>query len=198
MYIMALAAIVKSKKLQNALYSFLATYSLFAGALVLLVPNSVFCETIGINIQTMIHHSTMVIIGVFLYATKSVVPKSKTVIHGAPVFATLLFLALVMNATYAAIGDDAHNFNMFYIARSGNTPMDFIDEIFKVIPFSIILFGYAGGFTMLGFFVSLAAMGIRKAYAFAQFKYAKKTKQSSHKQEPVQETEESNKVKEIL
>lgn len=198
MYIMGLATIVKSKKLQNALYSFLATYSLFAGALVMLIPNSVFCEIIGINIQTMFHHGAMVVIGVFLYVTKAVEIKNKTVIQGAPVFTVLLFIALVMNATFAAIGDGSDTFNMFYIARSGNTPMDFIDEIFKVVPYPIILLAYAGGFTALGWAISLLAKGIQKIYTHAQIQCEEKVKKQNPQQNTIQETEENNTVKETL
>ena len=43
MYIMALAAVWKKSKVQNALYAFLATYGTFAGIIVLAYPESVFC-----------------------------------------------------------------------------------------------------------------------------------------------------------
>jgi hypothetical protein len=156
----------------------LATYALFAGVLVMLYPGGVFTETIGINIQTMLHHGTMIVIGVFLYATKSVKMQHKTVVYGAPVFAALLLTALILNAVFAALGDPDANFNMFYLARTGKTPLDFLDTLFTLIPYPIIWAGYIGGFTGMGWAMSALAMLTVKIYRY----YRPEQKESTNEQ----------------
>lgn len=157
MYVMAAAAFCKKGKLQTKLYEFLSTYGLFAGLLVMLYPASVFTETIGINIQTMIHHGMMIVIGVFLYASGRVRIERRTVWRAAPVFLVLFLAALLMNGVYAVCGDPEQNFNMFYLSPRGSAPVGFIDVLFDVIPYPIILTGYAAGFTFAGFLTTMAA-----------------------------------------
>lgn len=81
-------------KFQKVLYSYLATFSLFAGIAVMAFPSSVFVETIGINIQTMICHAGMVVVGVVLLASRVVDLNFKTILRALPVFALCLSLRL--------------------------------------------------------------------------------------------------------
>ena len=67
MYVLLLIGCLKECKFRNFLCSFMATFGLFAGIGVMLYPSTVFIETIGINIQTMIHHGSMVVIGVLMF-----------------------------------------------------------------------------------------------------------------------------------
>lgn len=164
MYIMAMAAVWKEGKFQTRLYDFLATYGLFAGVLVLAYPASVFTATTGINIQTMVHHCSMIVIGVFLYATGQSKIEKRTVWRAAPVFLVLLALALVMNGVYAAVGDPNQNFNMFYLSLNGKTPLAFLDTLFEIIPYPIIVAGYAAGFTLAGFLMTLSAKLCSRLY----------------------------------
>ena len=66
MYIGLLAAVVRSKSLHMRLCSYLATYALFAGICVMAYPSTVFIDTVGINIQTMIWHGSMITVGIVL------------------------------------------------------------------------------------------------------------------------------------
>ena len=64
MYVMVVAALLKEGKLKSALYSFLATYGLFAGLVVSLYPATVLSDIIFRFSQSMVHHIAMFIIGV--------------------------------------------------------------------------------------------------------------------------------------
>ncbi len=192
MYIMLIAAFCKREKFERALFGFLATYSVFAGVLVLVYPGGVFTETIGINIQTMIHHGAMIVIGALLYATKSVEMKRNTALHGAPVFAVLLFLALVMNATFASVKGSNTDFNMFYLSPVGDTPIDFLDTLFSVIPYPIILAGYAGGFMAMSLVVTVCASGIYKLTTRINRSLQKRLKKNAEETSANENTKESN------
>ncbi|MCK7485244.1 MAG: hypothetical protein MZU97_06565 [Bacillus subtilis] len=65
MYVALFAGLTKNKKIQQALINFLqGPTGMFAGLAVMLYPNDVFITTIGINIQTMVHHGAMMVVGV--------------------------------------------------------------------------------------------------------------------------------------
>ena len=66
MYIGFLAGIVKKGRFRDKLYAFLATFAIFAGLCVMIYPGDVFMSYIGINIQTMICHGSMISVGVAL------------------------------------------------------------------------------------------------------------------------------------
>ena len=69
MYAGLLAGLLRKGKLQDALYAYLATFAVFAGLCVMIYPGDVFVHTLGINIQTVICHGSMIWIGVYLLAT---------------------------------------------------------------------------------------------------------------------------------
>ena len=64
---------LKHKKIYDAMLGFLATYSFVAGFLVIFVgTQNVLCPYIGINIQTMVHHGLMLVLGVIILSTRAV------------------------------------------------------------------------------------------------------------------------------
>ena len=193
MYIMVLAAVWKQGKVQNALYAFLATYGTFAGVLVLAYPESVFCSYLAINLQTMIHHCAMIIIGVLLFASRSAKIEHKTVLYGAPVFVALLTLAFIMNALYADYGDLSYNFNMFYIAIYPHThaPLAFLDELMRAVPYFFVLVVYALGFTGAGW--SVAAIGMLTVKIKKGVKKAMEKSRKTLDKEIVNEAESASK-----
>ena len=67
MYVGLLAGIFRKGKLHDALCAYLATFSVFAGICVTIYPGDVFVGTVGINIQTMICHGSMIVLGVYLF-----------------------------------------------------------------------------------------------------------------------------------
>ena len=52
---------------KDSAMAFMMTFSLFGGLVVMAYPNDVFIETIGINLQTMIHHGLQVVLGIYLF-----------------------------------------------------------------------------------------------------------------------------------
>ena len=69
MYIGLLAAVIRGKSLHEHLCSYLATYALFSGICVMVYPVTVFIDTVGINIQTMVCHGSMITTGIVLLRT---------------------------------------------------------------------------------------------------------------------------------
>lgn len=157
MYIALIASLVKKGKFQDCLYSFLATFGLFGGLIVMLVPSNVFMSYIGINIQTMVHHGLMIVIGAVLLSSKSVKLEHKTILKAGYVFLALSAIALLMNCVYVWCGG-THNFNMFYISPYKESELLVFKDIQKAVPFVIFLLSYIVGFSLAGYIVLLVAM----------------------------------------
>src|SRR3989339_450005 len=95
MYVGLAAGLIKNQKIKEALLSFLATFGLFAGLAVVLYPATVFVSTIGINIQTMVHHGGMAIIGLGLIANH-IKLESKSIFKESAVFSILVGITLLI------------------------------------------------------------------------------------------------------
>lgn len=163
MYLTFIVSFLKKSKLKDAIYMLLATYSIVAGIAVMLVPSTVFTSTIGVNIHTMVHHSLMVIIGIYLLSTNRVQLNIKNFINAIYLFLASLTLALILNITVHNISAlDADDFNMFYISPYFNTPMSFLDDFQNYVPYPIFLFSYIGVFTLGAYLVYLLAKHIKK------------------------------------
>ena len=185
MYVIPAVLLMKNEKIQKSLYAYLATYALFAGIGVMLYPSTVFISTIGINIQTMVHHGAMVVIGVFMYATGTVKIEHKTILRAVPVFAILSSIAIIANVLFEVLGDSSQTFDMFFISPFEEPSLPVLSIIFADSPYPLYLCGYLFGFTAAGYLMVLLAMLSVKLNARVQ---AKKVAFEQTKTNEVKET----------
>ncbi|MBE6798748.1 MAG: hypothetical protein E7525_03085 [Ruminococcaceae bacterium] len=163
MYAGLLFGIIRKGKVHNALGAFLASYAIFAGVCVMLYPNTVFIDTIGINIQTMVCHSSMIVIGVYLLYTGYVPLKHKTVLKAIPVFAAAVAIAAVMNEIAFKTGLlETDEFNMFFISPHCEPSLPLFSLVQPLVPFAVSLVIYIGVFTLAAYIMILIAMLIKK------------------------------------
>ena len=163
MYIGLLAGLTKRGKVHDSLCAYLATYAVFAGTAVMIYPGDVFIETIGINIQTMICHGSMITIGIYLFATGHVKLEHKTILKAMPVFGVTVGLAAVMNEIAHLTGLlETETFNMFYISPYCDPHLLIYKDVQAVVPFPLSLVIYILGFTAAAYVILLMAMGIGK------------------------------------
>ena len=163
MYIGLLAGLIKKGKLHESLCAYLATYAVFAGTAVMIYPNDAFIGTVGINIQTMICHGSMITIGIYLYATGHVKLQHKTILKAMPVFAVTVSMAAVMNEiAYRAGLLETETFNMFFISPYCDPSLLIYKDVQAVVPFPWSLVIYILGFTAAAYLILLIAMGIGK------------------------------------
>ncbi len=163
MYVGLLAGLIKKGKVYDSLCAYLATYAVFAGLAVMIYPNDVFISTIGINIQTMICHGSMITIGIYLFATGYVKLEHKTILKAMPVFAVMVALAAVMNEiAYWAGLLETETFNMFFISPHCDPHLPVYSDVQNLVPFPFCLIIYILGFTAAAYVVLLLAMSIGK------------------------------------
>lgn len=166
MYVLLVSRFVKNEKVLKSIYAYLGTYSLFAGVAVMFYPSTVFIDTIGVNIQTMVHHGSMLVLGVFLYATKRIEFKLISILRALPVFVTLVAVALSLNFIYG----DYDTFNMFFIAPGGTCDIPVLNLLHGNVPYVIFLLAYILGFTIVGTIMLLAAIGINTLHQYVKHK----------------------------
>lgn len=161
MYVGLLAALLRRGRVHDSLCAYLCTYAVFAGAGVMLYPNTVFIDIIGINIQTMICHGSMVVIGAYLLASGHVRLEGKTLLRAVPVFAVCVCVALVLNelAHRAGIAD----FNMFFISPYEICTLPVYSLVHGALPFPLNILLYVLGFTVAAGIILVLAALIRRA-----------------------------------
>ncbi len=162
MYVGFLAGLIKRGRVHDSLCAFLATYAVFAGVAVMLYPSSVFIPTIGINIQTMICHGSMISIGIYLYGSGYVKAEHKTILRALPVFAAALVGAIILNEVGFVSGlCEDYFFNMFYVSPHEDPHLPVYSLVQQVVPYPFCLFIYIAGFTLAAYLMLLIAMGIK-------------------------------------
>lgn len=163
MYIGALTAVFRKGKIHKSLMAFLATYAVFAGICVMIYPNDVFIDIIGINIQTMICHGSMIALGVYLFVSGTVELSHKTFLRAFPVFACCICVAMILNEIAYASGLLAREtFNMFFISPHCEGTLPVYSLVQRVVPFPFCVIIYFAIFSLAAYVILLAAMGISK------------------------------------
>jgi len=163
MYVSLLTGVFRKGKIHNSLMAFLATYAVFAGLCVMFYPNDVFIGEIGVNIQTMICHGSMLTIGIYLYGSGYVKTEHKTILRAIPVFAVAVGMAALLNEVVyksGILGDET--FNMFFISPYFDGTLPVYSSVQAVVPFPWCLFIYIAVFSAAAYVMLLGAMGIKK------------------------------------
>ncbi len=162
MYAGLVAGLTRRGKLHEATCAYLASYALFAGLSVMLYPATVFIDTVGINIQTMVCHGSMITVGVCLLASGYVKLDHRTVLKALPVFLFFVAAAVCMNEHAYRTGLlETDTFNMFFISPYCEPSLPVYSLVQGVVPFPWCLVLYILGFTAAAYLVLLLAMGIR-------------------------------------
>ena len=166
MYVSLLAVLINKKTIHRALCAYLATFSFFAGLCVMLYPAQVFIGTIGINIQTMVCHGSMISMGVWLLYCGYVKPRHKTILFATPVFAAMVALAAVMNEIAFVSGLlQRETFNMFFISPHCDPSLPVYSIVQAVVPYPWCAVIYVIAFSLAAYMILLISMAIKHIFA---------------------------------
>ena len=174
MFVGLLAGMIPKGRLHRMLCAYLATYAFFAGLCVMIYPGDVFTETVGINIQTMLCHGSMLTIGILLFRTGHVEASPKAVLRAFPVFISALLIAVLLNEHAYRVGLLAeHDFNMFYVSPYCESHLSIFAWVQERVPFPGNLLVYIAVFSLGATLITLSAMCLskcRKRQRFSIFK----------------------------
>jgi hypothetical protein len=126
-------------------------------------PGDVFIDTIGINIQTMICHGSMVMLGIYLLVSGYVKLEHKTILKAMCVFSVAVTMAAVMNEIAHFSGLE-ETFNMFFVSRYFESTLPVYGAVHNAVPFPLNLVIYILGFTLASYIILLIAMGVHKIF----------------------------------
>ncbi len=161
MYIGLLAGLTKKGYVRKAASAYLATFAFFAGAAVMVYPNDVFIGTIGINIQTMVCHGSMITIAIYLLYTGYVKANLKSLLQAMSVFAVTVGIAVILNEIAHAAGTTKdHFFNMFYISPHCDPHLPVYSDVQRAVPYPLDLIIYITGFSAASGVILLVSKGI--------------------------------------
>ncbi len=163
LYILPFIAFLPKGHVRDAMMSFMAFFSIFGGLATFVYPEQVFISTIGINIQTMVHHGLQVVLGIYI----AVYTRKKCGIlyflKGSIVFTVLMAIAVVMNVAgyhmLTAVGIN-ETFNMFYIGPYFDSTLPLLSIIYPLVHPILFIFIYLIGFLLIGLIIFGIVYGI--------------------------------------
>lgn len=175
MYVGLLAGLTKKGKVHDAACAYLSTFAVFAGLCVMLYPGDVFISTVGINIQTMVCHGSMIVVGVYLLASGHVKLEHKTIVKAIPVFAVMVAMAATMNEIAHLSGLlETETFNMFFISPYCDPSLPVYSLVQEAAAFPWCLVLYILGFSLAAYMMLLIPMGIKGIAAAIKHAFAPK------------------------
>ena len=177
MYLAFCSKFIVNKIIKEALFKFLASFGLLAGLAVMIYPLTVFhTQNMGILIHTMVWHSVMVILGIYLIVSRRYGRNIKELLHPSIVFVIIVGFALILNLMayhlYFKLDGISFNgeFNLFYVSPYYYNPIPILGEIKEKVwfPFFFIIY-------LLAFFIGVTILwgiiiGIRKIISFKKKK----------------------------
>lgn len=169
LYVFPLVAFLKDGKVRDSIIAFTGLYVLFAGLLVYCIPQTVYVSHAIINIQTMVHHGSQIIVGIYtlVYFRKKL--SFSFFLKAIPTFVVFMIVAIALNEIIPLIIDLTDTtFDMFYISRHFESNQPILGQIKATAPYIIFLLIYTLGFTFVSFIVNLAALGFKKLRLFKE------------------------------
>jgi hypothetical protein len=181
LYVLPFAVFPRSERIRNAVMAFLATFSLFGGLAVMAYPGDVFISMIGINIQTMVHHGSQIVLGVFAVALYRKRLSWRFFLGGLVPFCVLSAAAMGLNLAVPAMlnahGITDFTFNMFYVARDGRCSIPVLSWIQANMPYPVFFISYVLTLGFGGGLVTAGMGGIRYVSGWIREKRKKSSMQ---------------------
>ena len=162
-YTLPFVFLLKDCKLRRAIMAYIATFSLFAGFIVMVLPTSVFGTYVFIDVQTMVHHGMQVVLGVGMAVYNRRRLNLPFFASGLITFAGFSAVAMALNVLmpkYLAEKGIETVVNMFFISPYFPCTLPILSSIYTVAPYPVFLILYITAFLIGGGIVYLAAKGI--------------------------------------
>lgn len=158
-YVSIVASLVRSEKVREVCYRFLAFFGIIGGIAVMAVPSAVlYTYFIPISIHSMVWHSILIAMGVYLIVSRGYGKKVKEMLAPFIMYLGMVGLALIgnvlvwhlhLNTPNCQPGD---NLSMFYISPYYPTQLPVLGAI-QEVSYPLFLVTYIAFFTGLSFLV---------------------------------------------
>ncbi len=143
LYIFPLIALLKDSKFRDSLISFAAFWVMFAGTTVFAYPVQAFCGYGLINVQTMLHHGSQVIIGAYSIVFYRNRINLSYFLNGIITFIIICVIAVGLNEIeYYTSFTNGSYFNLFYISSHFVSTLPILGDIYVSLNAGSNIFGY--------------------------------------------------------
>lgn len=162
LYVLPFVIFLKECKVRDACIAFMSIFSLFGGLVTVVYPSTVFVETIGINLQTMIHHGLQIVLGIYFIVYNRHKLSIKYYLSALYVFLVVSAVAMLLNLTIPKF-INGETFNMFFISPYFECTLPVLMIFYPpTVPYIIFLLIYIIGFAIAGIAVYYIQYGIVK------------------------------------
>ena len=158
LYLLPFVVFAKDGKFRDGVMMFISTFAFFGGVCVMVFPNDVFAtQLLGVQIQTMVHHSVQIISGIYIVVYYRNRIKKRSFAFAIVIFIVLLTLAMVLNIVMYHVLDES--FNMFYISPYYGCHLPILSGIYAAVPYVVFFFIYSLGFILASVVMILLIVG---------------------------------------
>ena len=156
LYTLPFVAFLKDGRVRDAFIAFTMSFAFFGGLVVMIYPGDVFQGCIGINIQTMVHHASQVIIGIFVAVHQRKKFNKKFFLSSIIVFAVIVVVAILFNVVGHILIPEA-GLNMFFVGPFVPSALPIFSIIYPLIPWPLFLAIYILGFSFVAMLICYIA-----------------------------------------
>ena len=156
LYVLPFVALLKEGKVRDAFIAFTMSFAFFGGLVVMLYPGDVFQGCIGINLQTMVHHASQVIIGIFVAVHQRRKFSKGFFLSAAAVFAAIVVIAIGFNVVGHMLIPE-QGLNMFFVGPYVPSALPVFSIIYPLVPWPVFLAIYILGFSLVAMLICFVA-----------------------------------------
>ena len=167
-YVSIAASIIRSDKIREICYRFLAFFGIIGGLAVMLIPTAVlYTYFVAMSLHSMIWHSILVIMGVYLIVSRGYGKKIKELYVPALMLVGFVILAIIGNILVYKLHlgtpncQPGDNLSMFYISPYYPTQLPLLGAI-QNISYPLFVLCYLILFNSFSLIVWAIAKGVRK------------------------------------
>lgn len=162
-YVSTFASIIKSEKIKEICYRFLAFYGIIGGLAVMLIPTAVlYTYFVAMSIHSMLWHSILVVMGVYLVASRGYGKNIKELFIPSLMLLGFVILAIIGNILVYKLHlgtencQPGDNLSMFYISPYYPTQLPLLGAIqsFSYPLFVLCYLILFNSFSLIVFYVS--------------------------------------------
>lgn len=148
-YVCLICLFLKKGKVRDALFSYMAFFTILGSIATAIRPDDVFVRDILINVHTMWLHIGSLVVSLYLLLCGEVKVNIKNFIYATVTFLVFIAIALVMDIAVFNSGLlNGATFNMFYISPYFISVLPIFDTIQKSVPYILYLLIYIVALTL--------------------------------------------------
>jgi len=142
-YICLICMFLEKGKARDAMLSFMAYTTILGSIASAIIPNSLFVEDIVVNIHAMWLHLGSLVVSIYLFMSKEVIPNKKSFLSAIIVFLITIIFASALNIlVYNANILNGETFNMFYISPYFESTLPIFCDIYNNVSYGVFLSTY--------------------------------------------------------